>query len=207
MGGMDTLLEQARASYEGGDHRWVAEVLRHAVFADPTCEEARLLQADAFEQLAYRAESGPWRDIYLTGAQELRNGSFDVPAMQRPRPEIARGMTLQQVFDYLAVRVDGPPAADLGHLTINWQLPDTDEVVRVELSNGTLHSTPGRSHLSPDAVVTCDRTALNELVATGGHLADLGGSGAATVSGDTDRVLALWDTLTDFPIFFRIIEP
>ncbi|GIT46544.1 MAG: hypothetical protein Ct9H300mP12_11290 [Acidimicrobiales bacterium] len=58
MGGMDQLLKQARASFENGDHKWVAEVLRHAVFADPSCEEARLLQADAFEQLAWRAESG-----------------------------------------------------------------------------------------------------------------------------------------------------
>ncbi len=207
MGGMDNLLKQARASYEAGDHRWVAEVLRHAVFADPTCEEARLLQADAFEQLAYRAESGPWRDIYLTGAQELRNGSMDVPVMQRPRPEVARGMTLQQVFDYLAVRIDGPAAADLGHLSINWLLPDTNQVARLELSNGTLHSAPGRSHGSPDATVTCDRTALDELVVTGGQLGDLVDSGAATVSGDADRVLALWETFTDFPIFFKIIEP
>ena len=207
MGGMDSLLENARASYEAGDHRWVAEVLRHAVFADPGCEEARLLQADAFEQLAYRAESGPWRDVYLTGAQELRNGSIDVPVMQRPRPEMARGMTLQQVFDYLAIRVDGAPAADLGHLTINWQLPDTGEIVRVELSNGTLHSTPGKSHVSPDATVSCNRTALNELVAMGGQLGDLTESGKATVSGDAERLLALWGTLTDFPIFFNIIEP
>ena len=92
-------------------------------------------------------------------------------------------------------------------MRINWQLPDADEIVRVELSNGTLHSSPGRSHLSPDAVVTCDRAALNELVATGGQLGDMVGSGAAAISGDVDRVLALWDTFTDFPIFFRIIEP
>ena len=116
-------------------------------------------------------------------------------------------MTLQQVFDYLAVRVDGPPAADLGHLNINWLLPDTNEVIRLELSNGTLHSAPGRSHESPDATVTCDRTALDELVATGGQLGDLVGSAVATVSGDGERVLALWETFTDFPIFFAIIEP
>ena len=207
MGGMDRLLAQARTAYESGAHRWVAEVLSHAAFADPTCEEARLLQADAFEQLGYRAESGPWRDIYLTGAQELRHGTVDVPAIQRPKPEVVRGMTLQQVFDFLAVKVDGPAAVELGHLAIDWRLPDTGEVVRVELSNGTLHSTPGRTHDSSDATVTCDRAALDALVSTGSQLADLVESGGAGIDGDADRVLALWAGLTDFPLFYAIIEP
>ena len=83
MGGIEELIEKARNAFESGDYKWVAEVLRHAVFADPENDEARLLQADAFEQLAYQAESGPWRDIYLTGAQELRNGSINVPVLQR----------------------------------------------------------------------------------------------------------------------------
>ncbi len=207
MGGMDSLIERARTSYEEGDHRWVAEVMRHAVFADPACEEARLLQADAFEQLAYRAESGPWRDIYLTGAQELRHGTIDVPAVQRPKPEVLHGMELQQVFDYLAVRVDGRPAAGLGHLRIDWQLPDIGDVVRVELSNGTLHATPGLAHDHPDATVTCSRSDLDEMVASGADLADLVGDGRVDLDGDAERVLALWGTLTEFPIFYAIIEP
>jgi len=61
--------------------------------------------------------------------------------------------------------------------------------------------------VSPDATVSCNRTALNELVAMGGQLGDLTESGKATVSGDAERLLALWGTLTDFPIFFNIIEP
>jgi len=207
MGGMDELLAKARKAFEVGDHRWVAEVLRHAVFADPTCEEARLLQADAFEQLGYRAESGPWRDVYLTGAQELRQGTLAVPAIQRPRTEVVRGMTLQQVFDLLAIRVDGPAATAIGHLAIDWRLPDTDEVARIELSNGTLHTKPGQAHAAPNATVTCDREALEEMVATGATLVDLVDSGVATIDGDAARVLALWDTLTDFPLFYAIIEP
>ena len=45
------------------------------------------------------------------------------------------------------------------------------------------------------------------MVATGGTLADLVDAGTATIDGDADRVLALWDTLTDFPLFYAIIEP
>jgi alkyl sulfatase BDS1-like metallo-beta-lactamase superfamily hydrolase len=207
MDGMEALLVKARAAYEGGDYRWVAEVLRHAVFADPSCQEARLLQADAFEQLAYRAESGPWRDIYLTGAQELRNGAIDVPVLQRPRLEVVRGMTLQQMFDFLAVKVDGPAAALVGPLAVDWVLPDVDDSVRLELSNGTMHSRPGTRHDEPDAVVTADRSVLEHLIATGEEFADLVEAGSITVEGDADRVGALFASLHDFPLFWNVIEP
>lgn len=56
------------------------------VFADPNNQQARNLEADALEQLGYQAESGPWRNFYLTGAQELRNGVVKA----RPRTPPAR---------------------------------------------------------------------------------------------------------------------
>jgi len=207
MGGMEELISKARKAFKAGDHKWVAEVLRHAVFTDPEYEEARLLQADAFEQLGYRAESGPWRDVYLTGAQELRNGPINLPVIQRPRPEVVAGMTHQQIFDLLAVKIDGPQAADIGHLTINWDFPDMGEVVRIELSNGTLHNTPGRNHLAPHAKITCSRADLNRLISQGETIKDMVISGDAVIEGDIERVMKLWETLTDSPLFYNIIEP
>ncbi len=100
----------------------------------------------AYSASAPRAESGPWRDIYLTGAQELRNGPIDLPIIQRPKDEVLRGMSLQQIFDFLAVRLDGPAVVPLGHLCVDWVLPDVADTVRVELSNGTLHPLPARTH-------------------------------------------------------------
>ena len=88
--------------------------------------------------------------------------SSDLPAIQRPRDEVLRGMSLQQIFDFMAVRLDGPAVVSLGHLSVDWVLPDVVDTVRVELSNGTLHSLPGRTHASPDATVTGDRAALEE---------------------------------------------
>ena len=111
------------------------------------------------------------------------------------------------MFDLLAIKVDGPAATAIGHLAIDWRLPDADEVARIELSNSTLHTTPGQTHAAPDATVTCDREGLEEMVATGATLVDLVDSGVATIDGDAARVLALWDTLTDFPLFYAIIEP
>lgn len=74
MGGADAILQKATQDYDQGNFRWVAQVVSKVVFADPNNQAARDLEADALEQLGYQAESGPWRNFYLTGAQELRNG-------------------------------------------------------------------------------------------------------------------------------------
>ena len=207
MGGMNQLLEQARASFEAGDHKWVAEVLRHAVFADPSCEEARLLQADAFEQLAWRAESGPWRDIYLSGAQELRHGSISIESVSRPRPELVTGMDLQQAFDLVAASLDGIAAATLGPLAINWHLADVADTARLELSNGTLHSRPGATHPTAEVTVHGDRSQLDRIFSSETTMADLLDEGAVTADGDVARLRALFACVTDFPRFYNVIEP
>lgn len=74
MGGADAILQKAKQDYDRGNFRWVAQVVSKVVFTDPNNRAAINLEADALEQLGYQAESGPWRNFYLTGAQELRNG-------------------------------------------------------------------------------------------------------------------------------------
>lgn len=207
MGGMDALLASARRTYDEGDYRWVAQVLRHAVFADPDNQQARALQADAFEQLGYQAEAGPWRDVYLMGAMELRQGTLDVDFAVRPILEAAQGMTVEQVFDYLAVRLDGPAAAGMGDRQFTWTMSDTDDVVRLTLSNGTLHAVVGRSAADPIAEVRGARAVLDELVASGDPLRARVDDGSVEITGDAEWVLGLWDLLVDFPMFFPIVEP
>jgi alkyl sulfatase BDS1-like metallo-beta-lactamase superfamily hydrolase len=89
MGGTDALLEKAREAFDAGEYRWVAEVVNHAVFADPDNQPARDLQADALEQLDYQSESGPWRNFYLTAAKELRDGVTVLPT-RAPRARTRR---------------------------------------------------------------------------------------------------------------------
>ncbi|WP_037607524.1 alkyl sulfatase dimerization domain-containing protein [Streptacidiphilus rugosus] len=112
MGGADAVLARARKEFAAGEYRWVAEAVNHVIFADPGTQEARLLQADTLEQLGYQAESGPWRDFYLTGAQELRHGTPQLPGLRSPLPpDVLRGMPGAMLLDYLAVRLDGPAHA------------------------------------------------------------------------------------------------
>jgi hypothetical protein len=209
MGGIDNLVANARTAYDEGDYRWVAQVLRHAVFADPRHTAARELQADAFQQLAYQAESGPWRDIYLTGAKELREGTPPMDYPVRPSAASIGGMTPLQVFDYLAVRLDGSAAVAFGNHHLAWSLDDTGDVVELELSNGTLHSRePGvRRTVDVSAHVRCNRSDLNRLVVAEISFADSLENGALRVEGSLDLVSNLWNALTTFKMFFPIIEP
>ena len=207
MGGIEDLLEKAKKAFKEGDYKWVAEVLRHAVFANPENEAVRLLQADAFEQLAYQAESGPWRDIYLTGAQELRNGSINVPVLQRPRLEVAKGMTLGQIFDFLAVKVNGNAAVKLSPMTINWSFSDTNENAYLELSNGTLHSKIGPIIRSTDLEIVSSRDVLEELISTEYSITQALEEKRIDIEGNVEKFLNFWETLTDFPLFWPIIEP
>ena len=122
----------------------MAEVVNHVVFADPDNQAAKDLQADALEQLGYQAESGPWRNFYLTGAQELRNGVAKLPTPNTASPDTVRAMTLDLFFDYLGVRLNGEKAGD-ATAKLNFDFGDTDGNYLVELENGVLNHTAGRA--------------------------------------------------------------
>ena len=70
MDGSAAVLEKARKAFADHEYRWVVEVVNHVVFAEPDNEEAKKLQADALEQLGFQAESGQWRNFYLTHKPE-----------------------------------------------------------------------------------------------------------------------------------------
>jgi alkyl sulfatase BDS1-like metallo-beta-lactamase superfamily hydrolase len=93
LGGPDAMVRHARSAHEAGEYRWAAELLEHALAADPRHTPARLLQADVFEQLGYQAESAAWRNFYLIGAQELRHGYPGGRPASRTSPALVAGMT------------------------------------------------------------------------------------------------------------------
>src|SRR5690606_32735690 len=107
MGGAERVLALGRKAFADGDYRWVVELVNHLVFADPGNQEARWLQADALEQLGYQAESAPWRDFYLTGAQELRAGPPGLSGSAGLDLDTLSAMTTEMLLDLVGVRLDG----------------------------------------------------------------------------------------------------
>ena len=163
MGGAAAALARAREDFARGEYRFVAEAMSHLVFADPANPRRARLGADALEQLGYQAESATWRNAYLLGALELRQGGPNPAARAPVSPDLVRAMSLDLFFDYLAVRLDAD-RAEGKRLIVNWVLTDTGE--RYALDSGALRADlpAGRQRPDADATVTLDRPVLNRLV-------------------------------------------
>jgi alkyl sulfatase BDS1-like metallo-beta-lactamase superfamily hydrolase len=198
MGGAEALLAAAQRSFDEGDYRWVAELLNHLVFADPSNTAARELQADTFEQLGYQSESATFRNAYLTGAQELRNGTL--PSRPVRRTGYQDAMTVEQMFDTLAVRLR---AEDVGgmHLTLNFTFTDVDEMWVLGLSNRALHAVRGRHDEHAAATMRLTRAQL---------LAVIDGEGSwdsVESTGDVAAADAIFGNLDTFMSMFPLVEP
>jgi alkyl sulfatase BDS1-like metallo-beta-lactamase superfamily hydrolase len=205
MGGAEATLAKAREAFDRGEYRWVAEVVNHVVFADPEDVAARGLQADALEQLGYQAESGPWRNFYLSAAQELRDGVRDLPAPSSASADTVRAMSMSLFFDYLGVRLNGQRAGDR-RLTLVLTLPDIGETWTVRLRNGTLSHRRGAVD-GPDATVTIDRRAFDDVILGVAPLTDQLADGRAALDGDPQALQDLIGLLDDFPFWFDIVTP
>jgi alkyl sulfatase BDS1-like metallo-beta-lactamase superfamily hydrolase len=205
MGGADAVLKKAKESFDKGDYRWVAEVVNHVVFADPANQDAKNLQADALEQLGYQAESGPWRNFYLTGAQELRKGVAKLPTPNTVSPDTVKAMSLELFFDYLSVRLNRQKAGD-AKLALNFDF-GPDGKFLVELENGVLNHTAGKTANGADATITLSRGALNNIVLGESTLEKSVSSGDVKVDGDTNKVNQLVAMLDTFEFWFNIVTP
>ncbi|MEU9403732.1 alkyl sulfatase dimerization domain-containing protein [Streptomyces sp. NPDC048242] len=204
MGGAEEVLRRARESYDSGDFRWVAEVVGHVVFADPANTEARTLQADALEQLGYGAENGTWRNFYLMGALEIRHGSVGTPTFT-VAPDLLAALTLDQLFDTLAIRVDGPRAWD-ADITVRWNLTDGDPVT-MRLRNGVLTHGPSASPPSPDVEIALPEAELRALLLGTLSPADLASRPGVTLTGDPSALTELLSHLTEPDPDFAIVTP
>lgn len=205
-GGADALLAKARDAFALGEFRWVAQLVNHLVFADPANVDARLLQADALEQLGYQAESGPWRAFYLTAAQELRNGVPPLPSGPGVAADLARAMTSDMLFDYVGVRLDGDRAAGTS-LELTFRVTDRDEVHAVGIRDGALHHVHGRPARDAQATVALAHDALLALATGTKPLADLEAAGVVTIDGDRSALETLLGLLDTFRFWFPIVEP
>jgi alkyl sulfatase BDS1-like metallo-beta-lactamase superfamily hydrolase len=203
-GGAEPLLAHARRAFAEGDLRWVVEVVNHLVFADPGNEEAKELQARAFEQLAFGAENATWRNFFLMGAKELRDGVAGTAA--GVPPAMLKGLATGQILDAVAVRLDGPRAAE-ADLTIHLSLPDTGEQFRLTLSNGVLTHRPGPPAGEVDLAVTITRAALDELLTGAATPEALAAAGSVTIEGESGTLARLAGLIDPPDPSFPIVTP
>ena len=206
MGGADAILGRARKDFDKGEFRFVAQALSHLVFAEPDNAAARALLADTFEQLGYLAESATWRNAYLFGAQELRQGMPNAP----PRPSMPRetlaALRTGQLWDMLGVRLNGPKAEGK-HIVLNWVFTDTSEKFALTLENCALTYIEGVQAPNADASFTLPRSLLDEVIAKKATFPEAMAAGKITFTGNPMRLGELMALMDEFPRMFEIVEP
>ncbi|CAI0947625.1 alkyl/aryl-sulfatase [Serratia fonticola] len=206
MGGADNILQKAKTDFDQGNYRWVAQVVSKVVFADPNNEAARHLEADALEQLGYQAESGPWRNFYLTGAQELRNGVQKLPTPNTASPDTVKAMSPEMFFDYLGVHIDGEKAAN-AKAVFNIDLGSDGGKYKLELENGVLNHTAGAEAKDADATITLNRETLNKIILKEETLKQAVDRGEVKVTGNGAKLDEMLGYMDKFEFWFNIVTP
>ena len=201
MGDVDAVLKKARADYEAGNYQWVAEITNQLVYADPSNQEARNLCADALEQLGYQAESGTWRNAYLTGALELRSGNQSEKSVSSHSKDARQNMTVAMMLSYIDICTDAKAAAE-DDFTLNLTVTDTDEQFYINRKSGVLLIYEGDSREGADCTISCTKEQFTGLMAGNADAA-----GKARVTGDETVPGRMVKYMTPFERNFNIIEP
>ncbi|EPC0892260.1 alkyl/aryl-sulfatase [Citrobacter freundii] len=204
LGGAKQTIELAQEAYDKGDYRWTSELLKHVISAEPDNQAAKNLQANAFEQLGYQAESATWRGFYLTGAKELREGVRKFTHGTTNSPDTINGMSVEMLLDYMAVRLDSEKASGK-HISLNFNL-DKGENLNLTLNNSVLNH---RQTLQPDADTSfyISRTDLHDVLTGQVKMSDLVHAKKVKVIGKAaklDEVIAMLD---QFDLWVNVVTP
>ena len=204
LGGAKQAIELAQKAYDKGDYRWTSELLKQVIAAEPQNQAAKDLQANSFEQLGYQAESATWRGFYLTGAKDLREGVHKLTHNTSNSPDTIKGMTVEMLFDYMAVRLDSEKAAGK-NISLNFNL-DRGETLNLTLNNSVLNYRQA-SQQKPDASFTISRADLHDVLTGQAKMADLLKTGKAKTTGDAAKLDEIFSTLDQFELWVNIVTP
>lgn len=204
LGDADKVIAMAQEDYEEGEYQWVAEITNTIVYAQPDNWKARYLCADALEQLGYQAESGAWRNAYLTAAYELRNGTGDYPDTSAGGTgATALGMDTETMLDYLGICMDAKKMEDV-NLTINLEVTDQGAKYLLRINHGVFLYSKEEWSEQPDAEIKMKKVGIFGIARNNSELMD---SAIESVSGKEDILSVLTGSLAEFPPYFNIIEP
>ncbi|POF56157.1 alkyl/aryl-sulfatase, partial [Vibrio vulnificus] len=202
MGGEEKVIELAEQAVKNGEYRWAVTLLNNVTFSNPDNMDARYLEADAMEQLGYQAESGPWRNYYLGGAKELRQGIK--PVATPDTAAIAKNMPFDQFMKYLGVTVK-PDAANGLDIKVNINVKG-DGQYSMELSNSVLKSYSGSQFDNADLTINLTRQAFEKMLTKQATLQDQVKAGEFSVSNQA-QFQTLMSVFDKFDMWFGVVTP
>ena len=203
MGGAAKVLVVAKKAMADGDYRWSADVLNQLVFAEPANKAGRALLADSYEQLGYQAEASTWRNMYLSGARDLRMGVKPGAAVQSV--DTIGAIPTALLLDSVATRLD-PAVIGTKSLALNFVFSDRAEKAKISVGNAVMVSEMGAGHVTPVATVTAPRQLFLAMLFLKMPLAQLEAAGLK-IEGDRVALEALQAALDPMPGAFNIAEP
>jgi alkyl sulfatase BDS1-like metallo-beta-lactamase superfamily hydrolase len=205
-GGIDNMVAAAQKAYDAGDFRWSAELLKHAVYAEPDNAAAKELLARSFEQMGYMAEAAPWRNFYLTGAFELRNGAPKKGKSLNIMMDMLQQTPIERFLERMAASLDGSKAAD-SNLKINLVFSDLEESYLLWIENAVLHFRKAPPETGANATLTLTKPFFLKMMTGQAGASDLLFSSDVKIDGskiDLGRFLLMIEKAPGtFPIVTR----
>ncbi|WP_319825408.1 alkyl/aryl-sulfatase [Thalassovita sp.] len=203
MGGADAVLAEGRRAYDEGDYRWATEILNKLVFAEPDNAAARELQAATLEQMGYQAEAGTWRNLFLLGAQELREG-VRPSEVNTVNPDVLFNMGVGMALDFLGVKFNASKAS--GDFTLLLDFTDKDESHLLAAQNGVLANTTYHDGKA-DLTLHLTEVAFFKLLGQIAGVEELAKDGMLSLEGDATKLTALFGAMDSFDPNFAIVTP
>ena len=207
IGGIDNVLQKARQAIADGDYRWSAELLSHAVFAEPSNTTVRQLLADSYDQLGYQAESGPWRDVYLSGASELRHGiTKNGLSMLIDAKRLIEEVPTKLFFETMATNLNADKAEGK-HLVVNMVMTDINETFVLTIANSVMHPRQLAADPSADVTVKMTRDMFLKLVTKTADLKEVVFGDELEIDGSKLALISFFSLFDESDQYFSIVTP
>ena len=209
MGGTEKALAVGEKAFDAGDYRWAATVFNHLVFADPADEAAKKWLASTYEQLGFQAEAGTWRNIYLVGAKELREGNNIKNSPSSANAKILSAIPAVDLFDAMATRFNPAKMQSEGGVIRFW-FPDRKEAVSIDLGKSVMF--PRKEDYAAtadgsDTQITISRALFTKLLMRQVNPLDLIQKKEMTISGNAALMTAMFGALDEVNPQFNIVTP
>ncbi|MEH5417918.1 alkyl sulfatase dimerization domain-containing protein [Enterobacter cloacae] len=205
MGGEKKVYQQAKQAADSGNYRWAAQLLNHLLFANPDNKQAKDLQADIFTQLGYQSENAIWRNEYLSGAKELRDGVPVLPVASTLDSDLTANIEPEALLDYMGVMLNGPKA-DGKNLRFNWTLSAGD-TYGVELNNSVIIYHKGLPFTDAAFSLKASVVDMARLISHSAPVDKILGDGTVSLKGNPQKLDELLALLDVFPQMFNIVTP
>jgi len=206
MGGADAILKKAEVYLDKGEYRWVGEVLNHVVFAEPGNMPARNMLAEAYRQMGYQAESGPWRDIYLSGAKELSEGTADENLSVFLAQDFMLQVPMIEIMKALSVTLDADKAEG-ERLKINILFTELEQNFVLSIRNSVMHYRELPADPSADASIAISGNLFFQIMMKQVGITDLLTSEELEVEGSVLKLIKFFSLLGESNDNFNIVTP